>query len=356
MLSQAMLGDADAAKRYLALLLDDRMESDVNAGFHLEYYGDQPLDDALPLCSRDLGEQCERTLTYLESSLSRSLDAGWNSLSRPLAPIELYTFTSILARRLHSSRHSVVVKMARILERALEYLEDDDLKLYVHLCVDLSYAQPQEAARRVGQYFSARNAPRNGWVKRGVQFPESVGSHTAGVMWLVNLIPEVEAVRLRIGRIKDMLECHDLAEGLTGDIVTDKRDPEQDERERRLIRTLSWLGTYLRPEVDLYSTYASYLEFHQRVTPEAQVARDLDAIDIVLQGQSLLQSRADCDREAVRSLVAKLERLITTQAGRHVLSTARQMNVISASSFAPTPDSAIKDYFFGRATVAVPAG
>lgn len=355
MLSQSMLGDTDASKRYLVLLLDDRMESDVNAGFHLEYYGDQPLDDALPLCSRDLGEDCEKTLTYLESSLSRSLDAGWDSSARALAPIELYTFTSILARRLHSTWQPVVQRMIPTLERALEYLEDDDLRLYVNLCVELSNAAPHTAAKRIGQYFSARNAPRNGWIKRGVRFPESVGSHTAGVIWLVNLIPEVEATRLRVGRIKDLLECHDLAEGITGDIVTDRRDPEQDERERRLIRTLSWMGSYLRPEVDLYSIYSSFLEFHKRDTPEANVARDLDAIDIVLQGQSLLQSKANCDRDAIRALVNKLEKTVVTPAGKHVLLTARQMNVISSSSFGPTPESEIKEYFFGRAAALVEA-
>jgi 5'-deoxynucleotidase YfbR-like HD superfamily hydrolase len=348
MLSLAMLGDTAASKRYLDLLLSDRLESDVNAGFHLEYYADQVLDESIPLCSHDLGAACENTLNYLRASLEHAIDIRGRE-AHPLFHINLYTFTSIVARRLHAARDDMGVMVA-LLQRSLGILEDDDLKLYVNLCVEL-YGAPRGAAeQRVGNYLATKNVPRSGWVARLVQFPESVGAHTASAIWLANLITESDAMHLDVPRVKRMLEVHDLAEGIVGDIVSTRKDEGHEERERRLIRELSWLGTYMEPPINFYPLYAAYLEFHEHQTAEAKLAHEIDSIDIVLQGQSLLKSNAKFQENAVQELITRMKKKIQTSAGKRIMALVQQMDVFTASSFAQTPDSAIKNYYFPAAS------
>jgi nucleoside phosphorylase/5'-deoxynucleotidase YfbR-like HD superfamily hydrolase len=346
-LSQSMLGDKDAAMRYLHLLLNDKLESDVNAGFHLEYYADQPLDETLPLCSHDLGQGCANTVSYLSACLLRAMDGGWDLSKSPLTLIEVYTLSSIVARRISSSLKATLAPTVQLLEQIQQRLEPSDLRLYVDLCIEMFRAPPGHAAKELGCYLAAKNAPRSGWVRRNVAYPETVGAHTAGVLWLCNLIAEeYESQGLKVSHIKDMIEVHDLAEGITGDIVATHKDDDHDEHERRLMRRMSWLGTYISPQVNLYSLYTSYKEFHERQTPESKIAHELDWIDIVLQGQAILASSAQCDREGIATLISKMESRIKTPTGRQVLSLAVQMNVISKASFSGVPDADITRYYF----------
>jgi len=224
-------------------------------------------------------------------------------------------------------------------------LDDIDLRLYVELCLELFDAPPNTAARRIGEYFSAKNAPRNGWVERDVRFPESVGAHTAGAIWLCNLIPEEDAARLDVERVRAMLIVHDIAEGVTGDIVATQRKDLDAETERRLIRKLSWLGAYVNPRRNLYPMYEAFKEFKERHTEEAKLAREIDSADIVVQGEAILRTGASCKRESIKRLIEDASNKVQSACGKAVLSLGREMNVISASSFKHTPDVEIKRYF-----------
>jgi len=349
-LSQAMLGDKEAALRYLDLLLKDKLESDVNAGFHLEYYADQSLDETLPLCSHDLGRDCANTVAYLSACLLRAMEDGWDLSENPLTLIEVYTLTSLVARRIDWNLRKDLVPTVALLSEVRQRLDaSTDLCLYVDLCIEMFHAPRGHAAKELGRYLAAKNAPRCGWLDRGVVYPETVGAHTAGALWLCNLISEDEESQgLKVVRIKDMIEVHDIAEGITGDIVATRKGPEHDEHERRLMQRLAWLGAYLSPQVNLYSLYAAYKEFHDRQTPESKIAHELDYIDIVLQGHAILLSDAECDKEAVKELVSKMEARVRTPVGRQVLSLAVQMNVISKETFKHVPDSGVSRYYFTR--------
>lgn len=193
---------------------------------------------------------------------------------------------------------------------------------------------------------AAKNAPRNGWVNRGLIFPETVGSHTASLLWLSRLIPEQDYPNLKLSHIKRMLEVHDLAEGITSDIVATGPRDEVERVERTLMRRFSWLGLYMDPRIDLFDTFALYEEFSIQQTQEAKVAKDMDRLDILVQGMSLILTQGKFDRDKVNELLKTTESALVTEEVKSILPKARLINVISSESFRTTPECALKDYFF----------
>ena len=73
----------------------------------------------------------------------------------------------------------------------------------------------------------------------------------------------------------------------------------------------------------------------------------LDALEIVIQGRSILGTRSDFgDRNQLSCLVRDAESRITTPQIKKLLPLAKKINMISSESFAHTPSSYVKDYFF----------
>lgn len=357
LLSQAVLGSPPALTRYITLLQNSAIESDANAGFHLEYYCDQPRDARLPLCSRDHGHECEHTVKRLCVSLGRTLADESRQQSNPLFLVEAYTLAGIVARRLHGPFDSHAREALPTIERVYAAVEDEDTKIYLGLLIDVASSSKNFAAQEFGRYMAAKNAPRNGWVKRGILFPETVGAHTASVLWLCRLLPRYEGSTANYSRVRRILEIHDLAEGITSDIVaTNKKDNSAAERkERVLMRRFSWLGLYLQPRVDFVDSYMLYDEFVKQATLESQIARDLDRLDIVMQGHSLIRNHKQFDTPDIREMIERMEGEITTSEVKAILPSVRVMQVISEESFRTTPDSQVKTYYFPE-TCGTPSG
>jgi len=270
LLSRATLGDRESLKRYMSIVQNSIFETDINAGFHLEYYGDQTRDEQIPLCSRDDGFDCQRTLHHLTSSLTRALVTGLSRKSNPLYIIETYTLASIVARRIHGQYDEIARQSLSIVEKLHSRIDDEDMKLFLELLLDVASSGPEFPDREYGRFMAAKNAPRNGWVVRNVQFPETVGAHTTSLLWLCRRLPKLEYPKLNISRIRRMLEVHDLAEGVTSDIVATAPRDQVEKIERALMRRFSWLGLYMDPRVDLFDTYSLYSEFAAHQTPEAK--------------------------------------------------------------------------------------
>jgi len=376
LLSQAKLGGRKALQRYIELLHNSYLEMDINAGFHLEYYCDQPSQNYQELCNTDSGEKCYNTVAQLHASLQTKLGSGGKGMSQPFAIIETFTLASILARRIHKAgvgKDSEIRKEALItLERANKCLEgfmDDpevmpitdpdlytDSTIFVQLLLDVANSEQDYPIRELGRFFAAKNAPRNGWITRGVQVPETVGGHTMGLIWLTNLLSyyKQEDAYSELGleysdlvKLRRMIEFHDIAEGITSDIPHASHNADTREQERRLMRRFSWLGIYLKPTLDLYEAYALYDEFVRQDTQLSRIAHDLDRLDIVIQGVSILESGAKCgDRHQIIGLVKDAESRIATRPIKKLLPLAKKINVLSSESFAATPSSYIKGYFF----------
>jgi 5'-deoxynucleotidase YfbR-like HD superfamily hydrolase len=376
LLSQAKLGGRKALQRYIELLHSSYLEMDINAGFHLEYYCDQPSQNYQELCNTDSGENCFNTVSYLLASLQTKLGSGGKGMSQPFTIIEIFTLASILARRVYkgrAGRDSEILKEAlTTLEwanKCLEGFEDDpeampitdsdlyiDSRIFVQLLLDVANSEQDYAIKELGRFFAAKNAPRNGWITRGVQVPETVGGHTIGLIWLTNLLSyykqtdaysELGLEHLDLEKLRRMIEFHDIAEGITGDIPHASHNAVTREQERRLMRRFSWLGIYVKPTLDLYEAYTLYDEFTKQVTLVSRIAHDLDSLDIVIQGKSILESRSSCgDRAQLNCLVREAESRITTRQIKKLLPLAKKINMISSESFAHTPASYVKDYYF----------
>ena len=130
-----------------------------------------------------------------------------------------------------------------------------------------------------------------------------------------------------------MLEVHDLAEGITSDIVaTLPREPIE-KIERTLMRRFSWLGLYMEPRVDLYDTFSLYEEFSLKQTHEAKIANDIDRLDMLVQGWSLLKSSAQFDRASVGEMMTRNEAALLTDEVKAIVPAARRMKCYFAESF-----------------------
>jgi 5'-deoxynucleotidase YfbR-like HD superfamily hydrolase len=209
---------------------------------------------------------------------------------------------SIVARRLHGPHDELVRKALPVVEKLHKQTEDENTKIFLELLLDVASSGPEFPVREFGRYLAAKNAPRNGWVNRGITFPETVGAHTASLLWLCKLIPEGDYPGVDYSRIKKMLEMHDLAEGITSDIASRDHREEVEKIETHLMRRFSWLGLYMDPKVDLFDAFTLHEEFSQQQSQEARIARDIDRLDILVQGWSLLNTQGTFDRDRVRDM------------------------------------------------------
>ncbi len=370
LLSQAKLGGRKALERYIEYLHNSYLQMDINAGFHLEYYCDQKRSRFQPLCSRDYGQSCSNTMAYLVESLHSKTSGDCKGMSEPFTVVQIFTLASIIAKRIHGEyyiNHKQDFQRAlRTLERIcirlqeLENIGDNEILpirhdmtlltdtiLFVELLLDVYRHGPDFPIEQFSRYLASKNAPRNGWIERGVEFPETVGAHTASLTWLCNLLAHYNAAdpSINLLQLRRMLELHDIAEGITSDIPVRRQSKGSKEEERKYMRKLSWLGIYLQPNLDLFDCYKVYKEFYTQSTLTARVAHDLDKLDIVIQGFSIINSDADCDREMIKDLIHASENLITTEQIRALLPLAKKMTIITRESFGSS-DSKMRRYFF----------
>jgi 5'-deoxynucleotidase YfbR-like HD superfamily hydrolase len=256
--------------------------------------------------------------------------------------------TTILARRIKSEIRCDLHDSIIVLGWLYDSLENCELKSFIETLLDVDCSVDNDyPARQIGRFFAAKNAPRNGWVTRGIQYPETVGAHTASLIWLCNLISEDDQKDIDVNRIRRMLEIHDLSEGITGDIVKPEKDPKYEQIERDLLRKLSWLGLFMDPVINLFSIYKLYDEFASKNTKEAQLANEIDSIDIVIHANSLLIAMKELiNRKAMNELIENERSKVKSAIGKHIMKTALNMQLYSKESF--IIDCELKAYIFGE--------
>lgn len=145
-----------------------------------------------------------------------------------------------------------------------------------------------------------KELPRAGWLRVGVQAPESVAAHSWGVAWLVlALCPE----GLDRGRALGMAVLHDLPEVRAGDITprdnvtaAEKRRREEDALEQ----LLAPVGERARRLRDLW------LDFEEQRSAEARFVRACDRLDMALQAARYAGQGIDT-AEFVESALAALD-------------------------------------------------
>ncbi len=113
---------------------------------------------------------------------------------------------------------------------------------------------------------------RAGWVRAGVQNPESVAAHSWGMAMLATqMCPE----ELDLKRVLQLCILHDVAEVKVGDI-TPHDNVSAEEKHRLESEAIDSMGIDAKDIFD---------EYEAQITPESQFVRHLDKLDMALQAE-----------------------------------------------------------------------
>jgi len=121
---------------------------------------------------------------------------------------------------------------------------------------------------------------RTGWVRRGVNNPETDGQHIDSLITMAKKFCEIRK-DLDQKKLVRMLQIHDWPEHLNGDPVVAAKDPKEKERERakKYIEeeaALRKICSEVGPEGEVI--FKLWEEFEAKQTPEAKVAKQLDKL------------------------------------------------------------------------------
>jgi len=113
---------------------------------------------------------------------------------------------------------------------------------------------------------------RAGWVRAGVENPESVAAHSWGMAMLATQMCPDE---LDLKRVLQLCILHDIAEVKVGDI-TPHDNVSVEEKHRLESEAIDSMG------IDAKDIFA---EYEAQKTPESQFVRHLDKLDMALQAE-----------------------------------------------------------------------
>ncbi len=117
-----------------------------------------------------------------------------------------------------------------------------------------------------------KHVVRAGWIRAGVENPESVAAHSWGMAMLATQICPEE---LNLQRVLELCILHDIAEIHVGDITPhDNVPPER----KHLLES----EAIQRMGIDAESAFS---EYEEQVTPESKFVRYLDKLDMALQAE-----------------------------------------------------------------------
>ncbi|AQK69007.1 uncharacterized protein LOC100281836 precursor [Zea mays] len=128
--------------------------------------------------------------------------------------------------------------------------------------------------------YRLKTTKRAGWVKRGVQAPESVADHMyrMGVMALVAAdLPGVNR-----DRCVKMAIVHDIAEAIVGDITPSDNVPKE-EKNRREKEALDHMCELLGGGSRAQEIRELWMEYEENASLEAKVVKDFDKVEMILQ-------------------------------------------------------------------------
>jgi len=140
---------------------------------------------------------------------------------------------------------------------------------------------------------------RTGWVRAGVDTPESVAAHSWGVAWLVLVL---SPRHIDLERALAMAVLHDLAEVRTGDLTPHCGVPpdQKSTAERRALQDML-VGL---PQAS--RLHGLWVEYEDRGSIEARFVRACDKLDMALQAARYGEQGLDL-QEFVDSALSELD-------------------------------------------------
>ena len=144
---------------------------------------------------------------------------------------------------------------------------------------------------------------RAGWLRVGLERPESVAAHSWGVAWLaLALCPE----HLDLRRVLALAVLHDLPEVRVGDLTPHDGVDKVEKRRRERAAAEALFAS--RPDL-----LALWQEYEDHVTPEARFVHALDRLDMGLQAGLYARqgvNTAEFVESALRGLPDELRALL----------------------------------------------
>ncbi len=122
-----------------------------------------------------------------------------------------------------------------------------------------------------------KDTPRNGWIHRMVENPESVADHSWGLCLLTLILCPAHLDRLKC---MELAVVHDLAEEITGDYVPDDKISHQEKHDLEL-KAMEQIAA----QVKCPRLLSLFEEYEQRSTPEALFVKQMDKLEVVLQAR-----------------------------------------------------------------------
>ena len=160
----------------------------------------------------------------------------------------------------------------------------------------------EELLKALSQIGYLKDVPRAGWVREQVPHPESVADHSFRAMVLALVLGPQLGVD--VGRVLRLLLVHDLAESdpTVGDI-TPFDGVAEEEKHRRESAAMARLCAALPNGEDVLSLWREYAA---GTSPEASVAKQLDALEMALQATEYEQRYGKRLREFMESAKRKI--------------------------------------------------
>ena len=125
-----------------------------------------------------------------------------------------------------------------------------------------------------------KRTPRTGWVRKGVDRPESVADHMYRMGAMALVAGRVEGLDME--RCMKLALVHDMAEALVGDI-TPFDGVTKEEKHAREVAAVEEMKGALGGAAAGEEFQRIWLEYEHCSTPEAQLVKDFDKLEMILQ-------------------------------------------------------------------------
>ena len=121
-----------------------------------------------------------------------------------------------------------------------------------------------------------KHLTRTGWVRHNINFPETVASHSWQMAMMALQLSQTEK-SYDFNKVIRLCLCHDMGESVIGDITPmDVRYMSKKRMEQEAISNIA-------KECEFSELLTLFLEYEDNKTPEAQLANDLDKLDMYAQ-------------------------------------------------------------------------
>jgi|GEM_PF-5378932 len=295
-------GCRDISDEAIINMFHDDLQSSINRGFHLEYYGDKkyiPSQDTL-----DFEDQLDvggKTLEQLFNHLDRSVSASKGEL---VTELNLYTACALIQARFEVDPKRLKFDLTHYITRCIDALDTfiktsrktnpqiityfkvmkNDFSEYLALPDKQNYSLTNET---YNCYSKAKGVERAGWVDNLIPAPENIVEHMYNT-WLMGLLYLPNSIDNETdydkNKVLKMLLIHDLGETITGDIPKPQKvnAPQYAADEDFVMRSLLLKGTY--PQMtNMTEYYSLWEEWEAKATINAHIAKDLDTIQAIYQ-------------------------------------------------------------------------